>query len=71
MPIHERIQHNGSGDRLAGFAGTVIFGGRMRIWSTVRTMAETGEFFDLEASQVGRVLGMPWGKPTRVWLYVF
>ena len=35
-----------------------------------RTMADAGEFFDMEAEACGKALGLDWGTPTRLWFYV-
>ncbi len=68
--LQRRLKGKGAAARLTGYANVAIFGNRLRVWKTIRTMADMGEFFDIEASEVGRSLGLPWGAPTRLWFYV-
>jgi hypothetical protein len=56
--------------RLTQFAATSLLGNRWRVWNAPRTMADTGEFFDMEAEACGKGLGLDWGAPTRLWFYV-
>jgi hypothetical protein len=35
-----------------------------------RTSNNSGEFFDLEAAEVGKRLGLDWGETNRLWFYV-
>jgi len=60
----------GAAARLSEFATTPLLGKRWRIWNTPRTMADAGEFFDMEAETCGKALGLDWGAPTRLWFYV-
>jgi hypothetical protein len=60
----------GAAARLTEFAATPLLGRSWRVWNASRTMADAGEFFDLEAEAVGRSLGLDWGAPTRLWFYV-
>lgn len=41
---------------------------RVRIFN--RTSNNAGEFFDLEAAEVGNRLGLNWGEVNRLWFYV-
>ena len=41
---------------------------RVRIFD--RSNNNAGEFFDLEASEVGKMLGLNWGEATRLWFYL-
>jgi len=65
-------QTNGKGaaGRLTQFAATSLLRNRWRVWNVSRTMADTGEFFDMEAEACGKGLGLDWGAPTRLWFYV-
>jgi hypothetical protein len=68
-----QVRHtNGKGAaaRLTEFASTPLLGKRWRVWNASRTMADAGEFFDLEAAACGKALGLEWGAPTRLWFYV-
>ena len=60
----------GAESRLTRFAATSLLGNRWRVWNASRTMADTGEFFDLEAQACGKSLGLDWGAPPRLWFYV-
>ena len=60
----------GAAARLSEFAATPLLGRSWRIWNAPRTMADAGEFFDLEAEVCGKALGLDWGAPTRLWFYV-
>jgi len=60
----------GAEGRLTRFAATTLLGNHWRVWNAPRTMADTGEFFDLEAQACGKALGLDWGAPTRLWFYV-
>jgi hypothetical protein len=66
-------QANGRGAsaRLTQFAATSLLGRGWRVWNAPRAMADSGEFFNLEAEAVGRSMGLDWGAPTRLWFYVF
>jgi len=65
-----RTSGKGAENRLTRFAATSLLGNRWRIWNASRTMADAGEFFDLEAQACGKALGLDWGAPTRLWFYV-
>jgi len=65
-----RPSGKGAESRLTRFAATSLLGNRWRVWNAPRTMADAGEFFDLEAEACGKVLGLDWGTPTRLWFYV-
>ena len=65
-----RANGKGAAARLSEFATTPLLGNRWRVWKTPRTMADAGEFFDMEAAAVGKALGLDWGAPTRLWFYV-
>jgi hypothetical protein len=65
-----RSSGKGAENRLTKFAATSLLGNRWRIWKAPRTMADAGEFFDLEAQACGKSLGLDWGAPTRLWFYV-
>jgi hypothetical protein len=41
-----------------------------RVKAFDRTNNNAGEFFDLEAAEVGRRLNMNWGEVSRLWFYV-
>ncbi|MGD0535958.1 MAG: hypothetical protein ABR999_11060 [Methanoregula sp.] len=60
----------GAAARLTEFAATPLLEKRWRVWNAPRTMADAGEFFDMEAEACGRSLGLDWGAPTRLWFYV-
>jgi hypothetical protein len=60
----------GAAGRLTQFAATPLLGNRWRVWNASRTMADAGEFFDMEAEACGKGLGLDWGAPTRLWFYV-
>jgi len=42
----------------------------MRVKSFDRTANNAGEFFDLEAAEVGNRLGVKWGEANRLWFYL-
>jgi hypothetical protein len=42
----------------------------LRVKSFDRTANNAGEFFDLEAAEVGNRLGVNWGETNRLWFYV-
>jgi len=65
-----RTSGKGAEGRLTRFAATSLLGNRWRVWNAPRTMADAGEFFDLEAQACGKSLGLDWGAPTRLWFYV-
>ena len=65
-----RANGKGAAARLSEFAATPLLGKRWRVWNTPRTMADAGEFFDMEAEACGKALGLDWGAPTRLWFYV-
>jgi hypothetical protein len=65
-----RTSGKGAEGRLTRFAATSLLGNRWRVWNVSRTMADAGEFFDLEAQACGKNLGLDWGAPTRLWFYV-
>ena len=65
-----RTNGRGAEGRLTQFAATSLLGNRWRVWNASRTMADTGEFFDMEAEACGKGLGLDWGAPTRLWFYV-
>jgi hypothetical protein len=65
-----RTNNRGAASRLTQFAATSLLGNRWRVWNASRTMADTGEFFDMEAEACGKTLGLDWGAPTRLWFYV-
>jgi hypothetical protein len=65
-----RTSGKGAEGRLTRFAATSLLGNRWRVWNASRTMADVGEFFDLEAQACGKSLGLDWGAPTRLWFYV-
>jgi hypothetical protein len=65
-----RTNGRGATGRLTQFAATPLLGNRWRVWNASRTMADTGEFFDMEAEACGKSLGLDWGAPTRLWFYV-
>jgi len=65
-----RASGRGARSRLTHYATVTLLGGHWRIWNASRTMAEAGEFFDLEASACGKNLGLNWGTPARLWFYV-
>jgi len=66
-----RTSCKGAQNRLTRFAATSLLGNPWRVWNASRTMADAGEFFDLEAKACGKRLGLDWGTPTRLWFYVF
>jgi len=41
-----------------------------RVKSFDRTANNAGEFFDLEAAEIGNRLGVNWGETNRLWFYV-
>jgi hypothetical protein len=68
-----QVRHSGgkgAAARLSEFAAIPLLGNRWRVWNAPRTMADAGEFFDLEAQACGKALGLDWGAPTRLWFYV-
>lgn len=65
-----RTSGRGAAGRLSQFAATSLLGNRWQVWNASRTMADTGEFFDMEAEACGKGLGLDWGAPTRLWFYV-
>jgi hypothetical protein len=65
-----RTTGRGAAARLTDFASMPILGSRWRVWNAARTMADSGEFFDLEAEACGKALGLDWDAPTRLWFYV-
>ena len=66
----KRSSGKGAESRLTKFAATSLLGNRWRVWNASRTMADSGEFFDLEAQACGKALSLDWGAPTRLWFYV-
>ncbi len=60
----------GAAERLKRFAASPLFQNHWRIWNASRTLADSGECFDLEAQVCGRGLGLDWGAPTRLWFYL-
>jgi hypothetical protein len=65
-----RTNGRGAAGRLTQFAATSLLRNRWRVWNASRTMADTSEFFDMEAEACGKGLGLDWGAPTRLWFYV-
>jgi hypothetical protein len=65
-----RSSGKGAESRLTRFAASSLLGNRWKVWNAPRTMADAGEFFDLEAQVCGKALGLDWGAPTRLWFYV-
>jgi hypothetical protein len=65
-----RSTSRGAAARLTDFASTPVLGGHWWVWHAARTMADAGEFFDLEAKAVGLAFGLDWGTPSRLWFYV-
>jgi hypothetical protein len=65
-----RLSGKGSSNRLGQFATASLLKKRWHIWNAARTLADSGDCFDLEAEACGRGLGLNWGTPTRLWFYV-
>jgi hypothetical protein len=66
-----KARGKGAAARLSEFADTHILGGKLRVWSASRTMADANaETFDIEAEALGKAVGIEWGAPTRLWFYV-
>lgn len=40
-----------------------------KIEAVDRSIANSGEWFDIEAGQAGKALGVSWGEPKRLWFY--
>ncbi len=60
----------GAAGRLSQYATAALLKNRWWVWNAARTMADSGECFDLEAQSCGAKLGLNWGAPTRLWFYV-
>ena len=68
--IRSRGSGKGAANRLSQYAACSLLKNRWRVWSAARTMADSGDCFDLEAEACGKSLCLDWGAPTRLWFYV-
>ncbi len=68
--IRGRASGKGAANRLSQYAASSLLKNRWRIWNAARTLADSGDCFDLEAEACGKGLGLDWGAPTRLWFYV-
>ena len=68
--IH-RLKTSGSSRRLADFADVPLLGRNpRRVEAYERNLVNAGEWFDLEAAQVGEALNVGWGQVNRLWFYL-
>ncbi len=69
-----RASHGKSAsERVASFASHLLLGKSRWGWGVKvveRVMDQSAEFFDLEATAVGKRIGVNWGHPSRLWFYV-
>ena len=68
--IRSRGSGKGAANRLSQYAACLLLKNRWRVWSAARTMADSGDCFDLEAEACGKGLGLNWGAPVRLWFYI-
>jgi hypothetical protein len=63
-----RGKKNSAVERISAIASAPLLG-RKFITLEINMIEET-EWFDLEAEQVGQALGVGWGQPVRLWIYI-
>lgn len=66
--IRARGRKDSAAERISAIASAPLLG---RKFATLEiNMVDETEWFDLEAEQVGQVLGVNWGQPMRLWIYI-
>jgi len=72
--IRQAARSTGRNGKQAGlsqaFEETPLLLNRAKARSIQRSLANAGDYFDLEAAQVGKALGVNWGQPESLWFYV-
>jgi hypothetical protein len=59
-------------ERVASYAAKPLLGkNRWSVDAVVeRVLSQFNEFFDMEATEAGKKMGVAWNNPTRLWFYV-
>ena len=66
--LRARGKKNSAIERISSIASAPLLG---RKFTTLEiNMIDESEWFDLEAEQVGQTLGVNWGQPVRLWIYI-
>ena len=66
--VRARGKKNSAVAKISGIASSPLLGRKYTALEI--NMVEEGEWFDLEAEQVGQTLGVNWGQPVRLWIYI-
>ena len=66
--IRARGKKNSAAERISAIASAPLLGKKFTALEI--NMVEETEWFDLEAEQVGQALGVSWGQPVRLWIYI-
>ena len=66
--IRARGKKNSATERISSIASKPLLTRKMTVLEI--NMVEETEWFDLEAEQVGQALGVNWGQPVRLWIYI-
>ena len=66
--IRARGRKNSAEERISSIASMPLLTRKMTVLEI--NMVEETEWFDLEAKQVGQALGLNWGQPVRLWIYI-
>lgn len=66
--IRARGRKNSAAERISSIASAPLLGKRFTALEI--NMIDETEWFDLEAEQVGQALGINWGQPVRLWIYI-
>ena len=66
--IRARGKKNSAAERISAIASAPLLGRKFKALEI--NMVEETEWFDLEAELVGQALGVDWGQPVRLWIYI-
>ena len=66
--IRARGKKDSAAQRISAIASSPLLGRKTTVLEI--NMVEETEWFDLEAEQVGQALGVNWGQPVRLWIYI-
>jgi len=66
--IRTRGKKDSAAQRISAIASAPLLGRKFKTLEI--NMVEETEWFDLEAELVGQALGVNWGQPVRLWIYI-
>jgi hypothetical protein len=67
--LHRALKPLAARGRVSNLVEPLLGRSPRRVEAQEHSLLDSGEYFDLEASQVGAALGIPWGEATRLWFY--